>query len=64
MVRTQWNIVAEKIMELGNLIFVGLVVTQVFPLGRFNTVIAIVGLGVTIFTYIVAFMIMRGGGKI
>lgn len=62
--RTQWDRVAEKLMELGNLIFIGLVVTQAVSGVAFNPRIASIGSITIIISYVIAYLLMRkGGGK-
>ncbi|MBI2029054.1 hypothetical protein HYT02_01420 [Candidatus Gottesmanbacteria bacterium] len=48
-------------MEWGNLVFVGLVVTQAFA-DEFKLVIAVLGVIALIGAYLVSFLIMKGGG--
>ncbi len=60
--KDQRNRQAEKIMEWGNLVFLGLVVTQVLS----NTIdlpAALVGIIVFAGAYFIAEQIMKGGGK-
>lgn len=65
----KWNYdqkvkVADKIMELGNLIFIGLVVSQVFSGQKFNPVIAVLGFFIIIIAYAVAIWLLKGGRKL
>jgi len=56
--------VAEKVMEWGNLIFVGLVIAQLVPgTEPFQPEMVISGLGGINFAYWFATLIMRGGGE-
>ena len=61
--RDQRGRIAEKVMEWGNLIFVGMVVTQLFSDSKFNFPLAVVGIIIGIIAYIAAIIIMKGGGK-
>lgn len=55
---------AEKIMELGNLVFVGLVIGQVVPgTGAFRLGMAITGIVDLAGAYLVAYYIMKGGAQ-
>ena len=56
--------IAEKIMELGNLVFIGLVVTQVISGPPFRVAPAAAGIICLLGAYGVSYWIMRGGGKI
>ena len=53
--------VAEKIMEWGNLVFVGLVIAQIVPGPGFSWPVAISGLIIFAGAYFVAHRLMRGG---
>ena len=54
--------VAEKIMEWGNLVFVGLVIVQIVPgTDKFQPGMIFVGVFGFISAYIYAYMIMKGG---
>ena len=55
---------AEKLMEWGNLVFAGLVIAQIVPVtGSFRLGIAVAGVLVMAVAYMVAYYIMKGGGK-
>ena len=55
---------AEKIMEWGNLVFIGLVIAQLVP-GTMGVRprLAIAGLANFLGAYLVAYLIMKGGAK-
>ena len=56
--------VAEKIMELGNLIFLALVIAQIVPgTGPFRFSMALTGIITLAVAYFAAYLVMRGGGK-
>ena len=55
--------VAEKIMELGNLVFAGLILGQVLSADQFDFRLAMIGVGGAISTYFVSLLIMKGGEK-
>ena len=55
--------VAEKIMEWGNLVFIGLVITQVIPGPLSNPVIVVVGIVSIASAYLFAIRLMKGGGE-
>lgn len=58
----QRNRVAEKVMEWGNLVFVGLVIAQLVPgTERFQPELMASGLGGIILAYWLATLIMKGG---
>lgn len=58
--KSQVGIFAEKIMDWGNLIFVGLVIGQLIPGTRgINTILFVVGFFGIIFAYTAAYMFMR-----
>lgn len=60
---SQRDRVAEKIMEWGNLVFVGLVIAQIVPgPEQFSSGVAISGLVVAVVAYSLAYVIMKGGG--
>ena len=60
--KDQRKVFAEKIMEWGNLVFVGLVVAQIVPgTGLFRLKAAIAGFFYIVVAYIVSYLIMRGG---
>ncbi len=54
--------IAEKIMELGNLIFLSMAVTQIF-LDKPNLIIAVIGSIILVGAYFTANHIMKGGSK-
>lgn len=54
--------IAEKIMEWGNLVFIGMVIVQVIP-GPFNPVVAITGIALIATAYGLAVKLMKGGDK-
>ncbi len=54
--------IAEKIMEWGNLVFVGLVVTQVVPgAGPFQPTMIVIGVANIAWAYVLAYVFMKGG---
>ena len=55
--------VAEKIMEWGNLVFIGLVITQVIPGPFSNPAIVVVGVVNIASAYLFAIRLMKGGGE-
>ena len=55
--------VAEKIMEWGNLAFIGLVIAQIIPGDLVDPRAAYFGVAALVGAYFVADQIMRGGGK-
>ncbi|MBI3955779.1 hypothetical protein HY339_00830 [Candidatus Gottesmanbacteria bacterium] len=55
--------VAEKIMEWGNLVFIGLVITQFVPGVRVNALIAATGFALIVIAYVFAVRFMKGGGR-
>lgn len=55
--------VAEKLMELGNLIFIGLIITQLVPEIKLKLVQVAFGSLAIIASYIVAVWLMKGGGR-
>jgi hypothetical protein len=56
--------VAEKVMEWGNLVFVGLVIAQLVPgTEPFQPGMVVSGLGGIALAYRFATLIMKGGGK-
>lgn len=55
--------IAEKLMELGNLIFVGLILGQALADNPFDFRMASVGGVGMLMLYFVAIRIMKGGGK-
>lgn len=58
--KSQIGIFAEKIMDWGNLIFVGLVIGQLIPGSKnINTSLFLVGFMGMIFAYAAAYMFMR-----
>jgi hypothetical protein len=58
--KSQVGIFAEKIMDWGNLIFVGLVVGQLIPgTKNVDTLLFIVGFTGIIFAYATAYMVMK-----
>lgn len=59
---SQRRVIADKVMELANLAFAGLVIGQVVTTG-FDLVIALGGLLMLIAGYLAAFIILKGGGK-
>ncbi len=59
--KDQRKIIAEKVMELGNLAFAGLVISQML-VGIFDFQIASIGLIMFLSAYLGAFYMMRGGG--
>ena len=61
--RDQRGRIAEKIMELGNLIFVGLVIAQFVPNISINLMIIILGFVMFIVIYIIAIRFMEGGAR-
>jgi hypothetical protein len=64
--KAQKDLVASKIMEWGNLVFIGLVIAQlvpVFPETRMNYLLIILGLLTVGGAYFFAWQIMKGGGK-
>lgn len=52
--------ISEKLMEWANLVFVGLVIGQVFS-NRFDGVWAIVGIVLFVAMYTIAITFMKGG---
>jgi len=54
---------AEKVMEWGNLVFAGLVIGQLISGAPFNLQIALGGIIGISGAYIVAILVMKGGGK-
>jgi hypothetical protein len=63
--REQRGRVAEKIMEWGNLVFVGLVIAQLVPVApgsSFNPFLVIVGVVRLASAYFAAAWLMREGG--
>lgn len=55
--------IAEKIMELGNFIFLGLVVVQILPKESVDLKAMIVGTIVLAGAYYFSYKLMKGGGK-
>ena len=60
--RHQLEIIGEKIMEWGNLVFAGMVISQFVPGIEFNMQFAMLGYLSLITAYFVATQIMRKGG--
>lgn len=56
--------IAEKIMELGNLVFIGLAISQIISGPPFRLMPAIAGVVCLLVAYKIADWIMRGGGKL
>ena len=54
--------IAEKVMEWGNLVFVGLVIAQAVPGGLFDFRVALFGVAGLVGAYFVASRMMKGGG--
>ena len=55
---------AEKILEWGNLVFVGLVIAQIVPeTDPFRLHVAIIGVISFTSAYLTALFIMKGGGE-
>lgn len=54
---------AEKIMEWGNLAFVGLVIAQIIPPVGFSLRVTVVGILAIAGAYLIAISIMKGGGS-
>lgn len=50
-------------MELGNLVSIGLAISQIVNDEKFNPGIAIVGFIILITTYFAAILLMKRGGK-
>ena len=62
--KEQKNKFAEKFMDWGNIVFAGLVIAQIVPgNGGFRASIAIGGILNLIFSYLTAYVIMKGGIK-
>lgn len=59
--KNQRQSLAEKLMELGNLTFAGLVVGQAFS-SQFQATHALLGLVLFVILYMLAIRYMRGGG--
>ncbi len=55
--------IAEKIMEWGNLVFIGLVIAQFVPGVRINILIAVSGFVLIAMAYIFSILLMKGGGR-
>jgi hypothetical protein len=58
----QRTLVAEKILEWGNLVFVGLVIAQFVPGPLSDFYLVIAGIGSIAGAYWIGLRIMRGGG--
>ena len=60
--RDQRNVIAEKVMELANLAVAALVIGQILSM---QVSFRAAGLGLVMFLvgYVVAFVVMRGGGR-
>ncbi len=54
--------VAEKIMEWGNLVFTGLVISQVVPGPPLNPAMIVIGVASIAGAYWLAVWMMKGGG--
>lgn len=60
----QRKLVAGKIMDWGNLVFVGLVISQLIPgTDPFSFTIANIGILVAVLAYVVAYALMKGGAR-
>ena len=59
----QRNRIAEQIMQMGNLVFLGTVVAQIFPGPLSKPSVALAGIGFTAAAYWIAIRVMKGGGK-
>ena len=56
--------IAEKLMELGNLMFIGLVVAQLIPFTvNIRPTLAVVGVLAWVGLYTIALSILKGGGR-
>ena len=53
--------IAEKVMELGNLIFIGLVIVQIVPGPFIKILSALLGCIIFVLTYGIAYQLMKGG---
>lgn len=54
--------IAEKLMEWGNLVFVGLVIGQLVPgTGQLRLSLMIAGISIMIVAFIAAYLFMTGG---
>ena len=55
--------IAEKFMEMGNLTFLGLVVTQLLQQEKLNLQAVLAGVVVLTGAYYLAYHLMTGGGR-
>lgn len=55
--------VAEKIMDFGNLVFIGLVITQIVPEIKLKILPTITGFVIISLSYLLAINLMKGGKK-
>lgn len=55
--------IAEKVMELGNLAFGGLILGQALAGRPFDFWLALIGVAGAVSSYIAAIRLMKGGGK-
>jgi hypothetical protein len=55
--------IAEKMMEVGNLTFLGLAVSQFVPGPSRGISLAVIGLMIWLGAYSFAFWLLKGGGK-
>ncbi len=62
--RKHREVVAEKTMDWGNLVFVGLVIGQLVPgTSPFRFVLFILGVLGMVGAYALAYILMKGGGR-
>ena len=60
--KNQRSIVAEKVMEWGNLVFIGLVIAQLVPeISPFKVMFFLLGVTGIISAYIIAYFLLMGG---
>lgn len=55
--------IAEKIMELGNLIFLGVVVVQILQKESIDLKAVVIGTIILVEAYYFSYKFMKGGGK-
>jgi hypothetical protein len=60
--RGQRNKIADKLMVWANMVFAGMVITQLFS-GKFSVPIALAGIFLFVDAYLLAYYVMKGGGR-
>jgi hypothetical protein len=59
---SQRNKIADKLMTWANMVFAGMVIAQLFS-GKFSVPIALAGIFLFVDAYLLAYYVMKGGGR-